>query len=62
MDKISIQVELEPPMALAFAQFLKRAGHSNYREKATSDAEAYEMLFAGEAVRRSLAEAGIAPR
>jgi len=61
-DKIEVYVSLTPAQALAFAQFLKRAGHSNYQECAVDSNEAYQMLYAGEELRKSLAEAGYAPR
>ena len=50
--------------ALAFAQFLKLAGHSDYlafTAKANSE-EAYRMLEAANKIREALAAIGIAPR
>jgi hypothetical protein len=49
---------------LAFAQFLKLAGHSDYlafTAKANSE-EAYRMLEAANKIREALAAIGIAPR
>ncbi|MGH8302035.1 MAG: DUF7706 family protein, partial [Steroidobacteraceae bacterium] len=43
-------------------QFLKRVCYSDYRAHATSEAEAYRMVEAGERIREALAEAGYAPR
>jgi hypothetical protein len=45
-----------------FAQFLKRACLSDYRNRATSEAEAYQMIDATEHIRRALADQGYAPR
>ena len=42
--------------------FLKRVCFSDYRAHATSEAEAYRMIEAGERIREALAEAGYAPR
>lgn len=59
---IEINVTLTEPQAWEFAQFLKRVCFSDYRGCATSDAEAQDMLDAGERIRRALAEHGYAPR
>jgi hypothetical protein len=55
-------IELPEEQAWALAQYLKRIGYADYREKAVSEAEAWEMQQAGEALRAALAEQGIAPR
>ena len=60
MDELT--VSLPEREAEAFAQFLKRVGLSDYRALAASEAEAYDMLHAGEHIRKALAEAGYAPR
>jgi hypothetical protein len=57
-----IDVEWPDDVAWAFAEFLKRAGYSDYRSLAVSDQEAYAMREAGEKLREALAEKGIAPR
>jgi hypothetical protein len=57
-----IQVELPENEAWALAEFLKRAGLSDYRVLAASEDEAYAMFDAGEKMRRALAERGIEPR
>jgi hypothetical protein len=62
MDKIVIEVQLPCEQAWALAQFLKRAGYSNYRTLAASEQEAYEMLYAAQSVSAALAEEGCAPR
>ena len=59
---MSIQIELNNDQAWALAQLFKRAGISDYRPLAASDAEAQEMQEAGERMRAALAEQGIAPR
>ena len=59
---VTVNLQLPPDQAWALAEFLKRAGFSDYRQLAASDAEAYDMQAAGEAIRRELAAAGIAPR
>ncbi len=59
---MSLQVELPDALAWAFAEFLKRAGYSDYRQLAANEQEAYDMQDAGEKVRAALAEKGYAPR
>ena len=59
---IQIQVEWTDSEAWEFAQFLKRAGFSDYRALARSDAEANLMHSAAERIRMALADQGIAPR
>lgn len=48
--------------AMALAQFLKRAGYSDYRALSASEDEAYETQAACETIRRALADAGYNPR
>jgi hypothetical protein len=62
MKTIEIDVMLTDEQAWQFAQFLKRVCYSDYRAHATSEAEAYRMVEAGERIRAALAEAGYAPR
>ena len=62
MKTITIEVELNDAQAWALAQFVKRVGLSDYRALAIDQDEAYEMVDAGERVRRALAEKGRAPR
>jgi hypothetical protein len=59
---MTIEVELSDELAWAFAEFLKRAGYSDYRQLAVDEQEAYAMRDAGEKVRTALAEKGYAPR
>jgi hypothetical protein len=60
--QINIVATLDENEALAFAQFLKRAGLSEFRLKAVSEDEAYLMRSAGTKIEKALAEQGVAPR
>ena len=62
MTTIRIQIELPADQAWAYAQYLKRVGQNDYRQRAVDDAEAWDMQCAGETVRQALAEQGYAPR
>jgi hypothetical protein len=55
-------VEMSDAEAWEFAQFLKRVGFSDFRSKARTDAEAYDMQSAGNRVADALRDAGYAPR
>ena len=57
-----IVIELTDAQAWAFAQFVKRAGLSDYRALAADQDEAAAMLCAGEVIRKALADAGWSPR
>ena len=59
---VEITVILTDTQAWQFAQFLKRVCFSDYRGHATSEAEAYHMIDAGERIRSALAQKGYAPR
>lgn len=59
---LTMHMELPDHQAWAFAEFLKRAGYRDYRQLAADDQEAYAMQEAGEKLRATLAEKGIAPR
>jgi hypothetical protein len=59
---ITITAQLNDNQALAFAQFIKRAGFYDYRNNAVTDSEAYLMIDAANKIRKSLAEQGYAPR
>jgi cytochrome c len=59
---VTLPLDLTEQEAWDFAQFLKRAGYSDYANKAADEDEAYRMLHVGEKVRGALAEAGISPR
>jgi hypothetical protein len=62
LDAVKIEATLTDAQAWEFAQFLKRVCFSDYRAHATSEAEAYRMVEAGERIRAALADAGYAPR
>lgn len=63
MDGLThITLDLPSDEAQALAQYLKRAGFSDFRELAVNDSEAYAMQAAAERLRSALAEAGYAPR
>jgi hypothetical protein len=59
---ITLRVELTATEAENLAQYLKRAGVSDYRAKARDDEEAYAMRDAAERVADALSSAGYAPR
>ncbi|BBB62269.1 hypothetical protein UNDKW_4014 [Undibacterium sp. KW1] len=59
---IQILLNLDEEQAWALAQFLKRAGYSDYRPLAANEQEAQDMQAAADRLRMSLAEQGIAPR
>lgn len=59
---MKLTLDLTGEQAWALAQYLKRIGYADYREKSASDEEAWKMFEAGEAVRAALADAGCAPR
>jgi hypothetical protein len=62
LHEVEITVSLTDAQAWQLAQFLKRACLSDYRGHATSEAEAYQMIDAGERIRRALATQGYEPR
>ena len=55
-------INLTENQAWTLALYLKRIGFSDYRARAASDAEAWRMHDAGDALRLALAEAGVNPR
>ncbi len=59
---VRIFLDLPEAEAWALAQFLKRAGLTDYRRLAQSDAEADAMREGAERIRGALADVGIAPR
>ena len=59
---ITVSVELTDDLALALAQFVKRATFSEFRACAVDDDEAYQISDAVAKLQRALAEAGYAPR
>ncbi len=60
--ELGIAVVLTDVQAWQYAQFLKRVTFADYRQRATSDDEAYVMIAAGECLRDALKEKGYAPR
>ncbi len=62
MKTVELHITLTEAQAWELAQFLKRVSFSEYRNNATSEAEAYRMRDAGEVIRCALAEQGYAPR
>lgn len=60
--RTELPVRLADDEALALAQFLKRAGFSQFRAMAVSDDEAYLMVYAASQVARALADVGFSPR
>lgn len=59
---VTITAELTEEQAEALAQFIKRAGHSTFKEHAKNEAEAYTMLIAANTIGTELAHAGFNPR
>lgn len=59
---VDFQVSLTEDEALALAQFVKRVGFSEMRQNATDDEEAYLIRAGIDALQKSLAAAGFAPR
>ena len=59
---VRLNFELNDDQAWALAEFLKRAGFSEFRAMAKDDAEAYDMQTAGIQVANALRDAGYAPR
>ena len=57
-----IVCDLSSEEATALAQYLKRAGLSDYRQLAIDEEEAYTMQVAAERLRHALALVGYAPR
>jgi hypothetical protein len=62
MKEVTIAVTLTDSEASQYAQFLKRVCFSDYRASATTDGEAYTMVYAGEKIREALRKLGYAPR
>ncbi len=61
-NPVKLEVELPVHQAWALAEFLKRAGFSDYLQLAANESEAYAMRDAGAKLRDALAQAGCAPR
>lgn len=61
-QKVLLEVELTESQALALAQFFKRAGLSDYRDKAVNEEEAYQMQEGGLELQKGLVKLGFDPR
>lgn len=59
---VTLTIEMDEERAWQYAQFLKRVHQSDYRNLATSDQEAQDMMLAGFDIQSALADAGINPR
>ena len=59
---LHLDLALGEQNAWDLAQFLKRAGFSEFRACAVDQDEAYRMIAAADKVRRALADAGVDPR
>ena len=59
---VDIKVALTEGQAMALAQFVKRVGWSEFREKAVDDNEAYAIRDAFDQVMKALRDEGFAPR
>ncbi len=59
MSTIIVNVEISVCQALAFSDYLKRQGFSEYRAASTSEIEARVMQSAGEEFREAIAKAGV---
>ncbi len=59
---VRFTVELTEDQALAYAQFLKRVGFSDYMGNAVDKDEAYLMVSAGERILAVFASVGFSPR
>ena len=59
---VTIQAELTDEEAWQFAQFIKRSCFRDYRDHAENNEQAYTMIAAAGKIRKSLSDAGYAPR
>jgi hypothetical protein len=59
---VRFTVELTEDQALAYAQFLKRVGFSDYMGNAVDQDEAYLRVSAGERLLAVFASVGFSPR
>lgn len=60
--EICLSVSLSEQEAWDLAQFLKRAGFTDFRSNAVDDEEAYRMQAVTQMIRRNLEVHGINPR
>jgi hypothetical protein len=61
-DAVTLNLTLSAQEAWALAEFVKRAGYSDYRALAVDAEEAHDMQDAAERLRTALADASYAPR
>ena len=59
--EVCITVKFSDQEAWDLAQFLKRAGFSDFRSNTVDDDEAHRMIAAAEKVRKALADVGYSP-
>ena len=59
---VSVPLSLSDGEAWALAQFIKRAGWSEFRACAVDDGEAYQIRAAVDKLQEALRAAGYAPR
>lgn len=62
VDRIKIELEMASDQAWALAQFLKRISFGEYNMLSTDKYQAWQAMYAGEAIREALAAAGVDPR
>lgn len=62
IELVELKVELEPDVAWALAQFMKRVGWQEWRRNAVDDEEAAVMRTACGKLQQALANVGYAPR
>lgn len=62
MKTVTITVDLPEEIAWPLAQFVKRVTFTDVRQRARTDDETYIMMDGLNAIRRALAEQGVAPR
>ena len=59
--EVCITVKFSDQEAWDLAQFLRRAGFSDFRSNTVDDDEAHRMISAAEKVRKALADVGYSP-
>ena len=59
---MNIELNIDDSQAMALAQFVKRAGWTEFRQCAVNDDEAYLISDAIAKLQTALAEQGFAPR
>ncbi|MDD5320223.1 MAG: hypothetical protein PHD43_06340 [Methylococcales bacterium] len=59
--EVCITIKFSDQEAWDLAQFLRRAGFSDFRSNTVDDDEAHRMIVAAEKVRKALADVGYSP-